>query len=183
MVQVSQSQRGFSLNELLMVIAVAATIMTVAVPVMTDVTESSKLNTAVRGVERELQTARLKAVTSNRILRVRMNCPATGFYRTVEYLNTGADTAANRCLDSAYPYPPDNDILTRPNYDGPVRDLPLGSTVTTQIVEFHPDGTAFEIVGNVQQRIASEVTVTVTRGSKVKRITINGAGKIQLQQQ
>jgi hypothetical protein len=50
------------------------------------------------------------------------------------------------------------------------------------VLEFHPDGSAYEVVGNVPQRIANVVTVTVTRMNKSKRITINGAGKIQLQQ-
>jgi Tfp pilus assembly protein FimT len=177
-----QSEGGFSLNELLLVVAVAATIMTIAVPVMTDVSETAKLNSAVRGVEREFQAARLKAVTVNRILRVRLNCPSAGFYRTVEYLNAAADTATNRCLASAYPFPADNDLMTRPNYDGPVRNLPHGATVTNQVFEFHPDGTAFQVVSNVQQRITAPVTVTVTRKGKSKAITINGAGKIQLQQ-
>ena len=177
-----RSERGFSLNELLMTIAVAGTLMVVAVPVFSDVSESTKLNGAARELERELQSARLKAVTSNRILRVRLNCPSAGYYRTVEYLNTAADSATNRCLLSAYPFPADNDLMTRPNYDGPVRILPSGATVTTDALEFHPDGTAQRVVSNVAQTITTPVTLTVTRNSKSKAMTINGAGKIQLQQ-
>ena len=182
MVPARLSARGFSLIELMMVVAVAATLMTVAVPVMSNLTESSKLSSAVRELERELQGARLKAVTVNRILRVRTNCPSAGFYRTVEYLNSGADTAADRCLTTAYPYPADTDLMTRPNYDGPQRLLPHGATFPSLVLEFHPDGTAQQVVSNVPQRIATQVTVTVTRRSASKAITINGAGKIQLQQ-
>ena len=179
---VRSSERGFSLNELMLVVAVAATMMTVAVPVMTDVAESSKLGNSARGIERELQSARLKAVTTNRILRVRLNCPVAGYYRTVEYLNSAADSAANRCLVTAYPFPADNDLMTRPNYDGPLRELPVGSTVGTDVLEFHPDGTAVQVVANAPQAISTQVTITVTRRSKTKAITVNGAGKIQLQQ-
>ena len=175
------SEKGFSLTELMLTVAVAATLMGVAVPIMRDMSESSKLAAASREVERELSGARLKAVTSNRILRVRMNCPSTGFFRTVEYLNTAADTAGNRCVQTAYPFPPDDDILTRPNYDGPVRVLPLGATVNDEILEFHPDGQAYRVVSNVRQNITTPVTVTVTRYGKSKAMTINGAGKIQLQ--
>lgn len=174
-------EHGFSLNELLLTIAVAATMMAVAVPVMTDVTDNSKLSSATREVERELQMARLKAVTSNRILRVRLNCPAAGMYRTVEYLNTAADNAGNRCSDTAYPYPADNDLMTRPNYDGPLRHLPALATVTSVVLEFHPNGTTQQVVANVAQTIVNPVSVTVTRKSKSKVMTINGAGKIQLQ--
>ena len=180
--RVPLSERGFSVNELMLTVAVAVSLMAIGVPVMTDVSEGAKLNGAARELEREFQSARLKSVTANRILRVRINCPAAGFFRTVEYLNTAADAAANRCVESAYPFPADDDLMTRPNYDGPLRILPLGATVANQVVEFHPDGSAYEVVGNVPQRIANVVTVTVTRMNKSKRITINGAGKVQLQQ-
>jgi prepilin-type N-terminal cleavage/methylation domain-containing protein len=176
------SQRGFSLNELLLVMAAAATVMAMAVPVMTDVTEGARLNGAARELEREFQTARLKSVTANRILRVRLNCPGAGSYRTVEYLNSAADTATNRCNQTAYPFPADDDLMTRPNYDGPLRTLPLGATVNSEIIEFHPDGSAYRVVSNVLESLAAPVTITVTRKSRTKAMTINAAGKIQLQQ-
>ena len=174
-------ERGFSLPELMLTVALAGTLMAMAVPIVTDVTESSKLNAAARELEREFQSARLRSVTTNRILRVRLNCPATGSYRTVEYLNAAADSATNRCLQSAYPFPADNDIMTRPNYDGPVRMLPFPATATTAVLQFHPDGTAQTVVSNVPQAIVTPVTVTVTRRGRSKSITVNGAGKIQLQ--
>ena len=46
-------QRGFSLIELMLVVAAAGTIMAIALPVMTDLTASVKLNDAARLVERE----------------------------------------------------------------------------------------------------------------------------------
>ncbi|MCA1560822.1 MAG: GspH/FimT family pseudopilin [Acidobacteria bacterium] len=173
------SDRGFSLTELMLTVATAATLMAVTVPILTDVTEGSKLNAAARELERELQSARLKAVSANRILRVRLNCPATGYYRTVELLNTTADAATNRCLLTAYPFPADTDVMTRPNHDGPVRTLPSGATVASSVLEFRPDGTAYNVVTNVAQTIATPVTLTVTRNNKSKSMTINGAGKIQ----
>jgi hypothetical protein len=148
---------------------------------MNNVSDSSKLNAAARELEREFQGARMKAVATNRILRVRLNCPATGSYRTVEYLNSAADNASNRCLQSAYPFPADADLMTRPNYDGPLRVLPSQATVTTSILEFHPDGTAQLVVSNVPQAITTPVTITVQRKTKTKAMTINGAGKIQIQ--
>ena len=71
--------------------------------------------------------------------------------------------------------------MTRPNYDGPVRMLPLGATVTSSILQFQPDGTAVTIVSNVVTPITTPVTITVTRKGKSKSITVNAAGKIQLQ--
>lgn len=178
-----QSERGFSLNELLLTIAVAATLMAMAVPVLTDVTEGSKFNAAVRMVERELQSARLKAVTNNTVLRVRTNCPSAGYVRTVEVVgNAAVDTAANRCATAAYPFPPaDAELTTRPNHDGPPRVLPAGTTVGDMVLQFAPDGTVSQVVSNVPQRIDTPVSLTVQRNYKSKSVTINGAGKIQLQ--
>lgn len=185
-----RSERGYSLLELMLVVAFAITAMTIAVPVLTDVSDNSKLNAAVREIEREFQSARLKSVSTNRLLRVRLNCPGTGMYRTVEYVaSPSVDNASNRCSDSTYPFPPaDNDVMTRPNFDGPVRILPLGATVTASlgataitIVQFQPDGTAVAVVSNVVTPITTPVTITVTRKGKSKAITVNAAGKIQLQ--
>ena len=177
----ARRQRGFTLIELLMTVAVAATLMAIGVPVLLDVNESTKLNAAGRELERELQSARLRAVTNNRPLRVRLNCPAVGYYRTVEVLGTVADDSVDRCRQTVYPFPADNDLMTRPNYDGPTRVLPSLATVTTGVIEFRPDGTAHTVAGNVAQPIAGTATLTLTRNGKSKVVTINGSGKIQIQ--
>jgi prepilin-type N-terminal cleavage/methylation domain-containing protein len=178
----ASSERGFSLTELMLTVTVAATLAGIGLPVLLNVTESSKLNGAARELERELQSARLHAVSSNRSLRVRLNCPAAGYYRTVEVLGTAADNASNRCLLSAYPFPADNDVTTRPNYDGPPRVLPTGATVADAVIEFRADGTAYQVVANVAQTIANPLSITVTRNNKSKVMTIHGSGKIQLLQ-
>jgi prepilin-type N-terminal cleavage/methylation domain-containing protein len=177
-----RTQRGFSLVELLIIVALIGTLAAIALPVMKDVTASTKLSQAARLVERELQGARLKAVSVNRSLRVRLNCPAAGYLRRVELLGSTADSASNRCLTTAYPFPaPDTDLTTRPNYDGPILILPNGATVTGVDLQFNPDGTTAQVVNNVAQAIDT-VTLRVTRQSKSRTVTVNGAGKIQLQQ-
>jgi prepilin-type N-terminal cleavage/methylation domain-containing protein len=184
MFRVLRTERGFSLTELMMTVAVAATIMGMAVPVMTDVSATIKLNEAARMVERELQDARLKAVQTNRPLRVRTNCPGLGFIRTFEVLGTAADALASRCLtNSIYPFPsdPDNDLSTSPNYDGPVRVVPNAATVTTVNLQFQPDGTVFTVAGPSVNRMATEQTMTITRAGRSRTVRINGAGKIQIQ--
>jgi prepilin-type N-terminal cleavage/methylation domain-containing protein len=176
------SADGFTLTELVLVVALIGTMAAVALPVMKDMNASIKLGDATRMVSGELQDARIKAVSTNRVFRVRLNCPATGYIRRVEVLATAADTAGNRCLESAYPFPAaDSDVMTRPNYDGPVRTLPAGATVSSTVVQFSPDGTANEVVAGVPQVIATAVTITITREGKSKSVTINGVGKIQVQ--
>ena len=174
--------RGFSLIELMIVVGLATTLMAVSLPILADISEASKLNEAARSVERELQGARLRAVNINRPLRVRVNCPAAGSFRTVEVIGTAADSAANRCVQAAFPYPaPDADLMTRPNYDGPVLLLVAGATATSRILQFEPNGTAFEVVGGAAQVISTPVAIVVTRRGKTKSVTVNGAGKIRVQ--
>lgn len=166
-----------------MVIAVAATLLAVGVPVLGEVGESTKLNGAAREIERELQSARLKAVSVNRTLRVRLNCPAPGFFRTVELIGGAADDAADRCAITAYPFPPrDTDLMTLPNFDGPIRILPQGTTVSSAVIEFRPNGTAYTVTSNTPQTIATAVTLTVTRRTKTRTVSVNRAGRIQIQQ-
>jgi len=173
---------GFSLIELMMVVALAATVLAIAVPVFRDLAESQRLSAATSAVERELQAARLKAVSSNQTMRVWFNCPAAGQYRTVEVLGSAADTAADRCSPATYPYPaPDTDVMTRPNQDGPLRYVMNQATVSTAVVQFRSDGTAREVVGGVAQGIAATLDITVTRKGITKTVTINALGKVQKQ--
>jgi hypothetical protein len=48
-------------------------------------------------------------------------------------------------------------------------------------VQFSPDGTAAEVVTGVVTAIATPVQITITRDGKSKTVTVNNAGKIQLQ--
>ena len=180
---VLRTSRGFSLTELMFVVAFAATLMAIGVPVLNDVSESTKLNGAAREIERELQSARLKAVSVNRTLRVRLNCPAEGFFRTIEVIGSAADSAADRCAITAYPFPAgDTDMMTLPNYDGPIRILPEGTTVSSAVLEFRPNGTAYTVVSNTPQTIVTDTTITVTRRTRTRTVRVNRAGRIQLQQ-
>lgn len=183
---------GFSLVDMLMAVTVVGIVAAMATPVMNDLVDGMRLGQGAREISNELQTARLKAVTSNRPIRVRFNCPVAGQYRMVELIGSpaapaAADTAANRCQDTVYPSPPvDANPLTRPNHDGPVRRLPPNVTFgAISTLEFWPDG-------SVHRQAAAELpwdtvppagtAITVVKAGKVKSITVNGVGKVQLAQ-
>lgn len=174
--------RGFSLIELVLTVAVAATIAAIALPALNAVSDSTKLSSAAQQLERELQIARTKAVANNAALRLRTNCPSTGYFRIVELLGTAADTASNRCDPSAYPYRPVvTELTTTGRFDGPVRQMQNSATVTTTSIEFRPDGTAWDTTSGTAAAITSTVTLTVTRNGKTKTITVNSLGKVLLQ--
>jgi Tfp pilus assembly protein FimT len=177
-----RSTLGFSLIELLVIVVMIATLAGIALPVYNDLAEASRLSAAARDVERELQIARLRAVQANRSLRVRLNCPVAGQYRTVEVLGTSADTAGNRCSTSSYPFPaPDADPFTLPNLDGPLRYLSLQTTVSNAAIEFRPNGTAWDASSGTASAITGDLTITVTRRARTRTVTVNGLGKITLQ--
>jgi prepilin-type N-terminal cleavage/methylation domain-containing protein len=185
-------ERGFTLIEMLLTVAVIAIVSGIAVPLLGDVTGNMKLGDAARTVERELQTARLTAVSTNLPMRIQFDCPSAGQFRITELIGTpkvpaAADTAVDRCSLASYPYPADTDknALTRPNRDGPLRTLDSTVTFTTAMtIEFWPDGSAHTNTGgtNPWPPIAGTgYTITLTRKGVNKTILVNGVGKIQIQ--
>lgn len=176
---------------MMVTVSVFSILMAAAVPTLQDLTSGMRLAQGLREVERELQTARLRAVTANRPIRVRFNCPVPGEYRMVELIGTpstpdSADSSASRCQESVYPYPAaDDNPLTRPNHDGPMRRLhPSLAFGAAPTLEFWPDGTVHMQSGTAAPWpvVASTGTaVTITKDTMVRTITVNGLGKVQLQ--
>jgi prepilin-type N-terminal cleavage/methylation domain-containing protein len=187
------NDRGFSMIELLLTAVLIAIASGTGVALLQDITDAMKLGNDARSVERALQRAKLAAVSANRPMRVRFDCPSARGYRITELVGTpsipaGADGAADRCSETAYPYPSDSDRspLTRPNNDGPQQWLDATvSFNTATTIEFWPDGTAHTNTGgtNPWPNIAGTgYTVILAKGSKNKSILVNGVGKIQILQ-
>jgi Tfp pilus assembly protein FimT len=171
-------------------LAVTATIAAIAVPIVTNAFENQRLGIETRNVERELQTARLSAVSTNRAIRVRFNCPSTGMYRRVEVIGTvntphtddAESGAAARC---AYPYPAaDKNPLTRPNNDGPIQQTYSKVTFSAvQTLEFWPNGTVHVPAATNPWPLlgATGASITLANGSSYKSIQVNSLGKIRIQ--
>ena len=188
--------RGFSLIEVLLVVALTAVVAGMAFPLLLNTQAQIKVKANARQVERELQNARMKAVRSNRAMRVRFNCPTTGQYRTVELLGTVQTPAADdddarasvRCSYSSYPYPdPNPETSAIPNNDGPIQTLPdgIGFGSDVQTIEFWPDGTAHIAAGGTtpwavipDETTSLSVLDILHSSTLVSSIGVNGLGKI-----
>lgn len=188
-----RDSRGFSIVDIVATLALIGTISAISIPQVIDVVDRMRLGMSERDVERELQFARLKSVSTQRVMRVRFDCPSAGKIRVVELLGTptapeanDADAVLARCSDTTYPYAPtgaDKSRLSRPNNDGPVRALYSGTTFTAkQTLEFWPNGTVHTACqaacGTVPQ--IGTVTLTLTRKGISKSIRVNGLGKIRM---
>ncbi len=152
-----------------------------------------RLANSVRRVERELHTAKMKAVRSDRVMRVRFNCPAAGQYRMVELLGTIATPAADDA--DARPRRDATRRITRTRIrtrissrrrttTGRCSALPEGVAFSAvQTIDFWPNGSA-HTVGASTPIAGAGVTLQVydvkLGTSSNKSITVNGLGKISL---
>jgi prepilin-type N-terminal cleavage/methylation domain-containing protein len=187
-----QPRAGFSLIDMMVAISVMAILVAAAVPQLVNVAESVKLGQAQRDINQELNQARLRAVSANRPIRIRFNCPVVGQYRITELIGSPSvpaadDTANDRCSETKWRYPAnDNDPATRPNHDGPIRYLPNGVTFgTAPTLEFWANGSVHKQAAGENPWSVVDVggtAVTVVKGTSVKTVTVNGLGKIQLVQ-
>lgn len=176
---------GLTLIELMVWIALFTILSGMAVPGLFNVADSIRLGNSALAIERQLQTARLKAVSANRPVRVKFNCPSPGTFRMLEVVGTAADTAVDRCDAVKYPYPaPDANPVSVPNHDGPVQRLDVNvSFGAIPTLEFRPDGTVLlvDLAGVTSPLPGGASAITVTKNTKVKTITVNNLGKILLQ--
>lgn len=190
----SASQDGFTFIEVLVVMAAIVTIVAVVVPNSRNLLNTMKARNAARVVERQLQTARLKAVTNSRAMQVRFGCPAAGQVRILEVTGVAAtDTANNRCDTTAYPYPGPNDALrSTPSMDSPVVYLPAGTTVTCVgcpagttnpiALEFGPRGTVHAVNVNTDtaEPFVGDVTISVLLGGQTNEVKVNELGRVKV---
>jgi Tfp pilus assembly protein FimT len=189
--------------ELLLVVAMISVIAAIAVPTTTDLLSGLRVGMSAREVERELHTARLRAVATDRAMLVRFNCPAANQYRMVELIGTPSapapndanEQAATRCSNTAYPFPDQNTgVFDIPNNDGEVKQLdPSVQFTAATTVEFWPDGTVHVDagVGNPWPMIPTNAPVSIVLQEKTgstllktrtqKTIQVNGLGRIALQ--
>ena len=131
----------------------------IGMPLLANISGSIELGDAARQVERELQSARMTAVSANQPMRVMFNCPAAGQYRLVELIGTPAVPKPPTAPSDGVPH-----RLTRFPHQTTIRYASeqrrfaphlsksnvTFTTVTT--IEFWPDGTAHTNTGLASTR-------------------------------
>lgn len=90
-----QSNRGFTLFELLIVVAMIGTLAAIGLPVLTESTNRNAVWTTSEQIGSQIRQARLKAITRNQSYQIRFNCPAAGQYRVL--VVDGNINDADRC--------------------------------------------------------------------------------------
>lgn len=93
-----RSTRGFTMFELLIVMALIAIFAAMGIPTLQESTRRNAVWTASETIGTQVRQARLKAISRNKSFRVRFNCPSTGQFRVLEVTgNSTIDNHANRC--------------------------------------------------------------------------------------
>jgi type II secretory pathway pseudopilin PulG len=178
-----KSEAGFGLIETLVVVGLVLTIGAMTVPTITAAMQQYALNHAAESVAATIRSARYAAISKNRTMRVRFNCPASGQMRVVEVVgNAAIDGAADRCSSTAYPYP-DVDPAVAPNNDGPVVVLPSGG----QFGVF--ESLEIDALGRVTPQTgcptcvnsAVPATIELSNGYDTRTITVSTSGQVLAQ--
>jgi type II secretion system protein H len=173
--RVLRREAGFTLAELLTVAALVATVSAIAVPQLLSAAQRYRTTSGAREVAAQIRAARLAAVTTNRQMIVRFNCPVARAYRFVEVTGNAAIdnlAAADRCAQP----PPDADPATLPNADGPMSFLPETVSFTaTQDLRIGPTGIVTPLAGGLP------AVIGVTNGAMVGQVTVSATGRVQVQ--
>ncbi len=171
---------GFTLVDALLALAVGGTLSAVAVPSIDGAMRRYRMNTATRTITTEIRAARFTAVAKNRTMRVRFNCPGPGQFRVVEVTgNAAIDNAADRCSETAYPYPDPNPAVL-PNADGPVLWINQGAALgAVQDMQISNRGRIQPLNNCPACAVAAPpASIGITNGYETRTITVSASGMV-----
>ena len=171
---------GFSLVDIMMVLAVGGILSAVAVPSIDGAMKRYRMNTASRTITGEIRAARFTAVAKNRTMRVRFNCPGVGQFRVIEVTgNAAIDNAADRCSETAYPYPDPNPAVA-PNADGPAMWINQGAALgAVQDLQISNRGRIQPLNNCPACAVAAPpASIGLTNGYETQTITISASGMV-----
>ena len=171
---------GFTLVEIIVVTSVAGILAAVAVPSIDGAMRRYRMTTAIRTITTEIRAARLTALSTNRTIRVRFNCPRLGQYRVIEVTgNPAIDNAADRCSETAYPFPDPNPAVA-PNADGPALWINQGTALdAVQDLQISNRGRIQPLVNCPACAVAAPpASIGLTNGYERQTITVSASGMV-----
>jgi prepilin-type N-terminal cleavage/methylation domain-containing protein len=155
----SSHVRGFTLLEMVLVVAIVVVATAIAIPLVTNVLAVYRMRSAVSSVTGLIQSARYQAISSGYAYQIVLNKAASTYQVQSDPNRTG--TFTNYCIPAAAncPVPLSSSGIV----------AVLGADTTLQ---FRPSGIVSAIVGST--------TLTLTYGNKVETITVSSYGNIKV---
>lgn len=162
------SARGFSLVELMLILAIISILAAFTAPNLPRWTASVKLNSSVREIASELQLARMKAIAQNTSISVCFYKPSPDF---PQYPNGFFSTHYNNTEWCASP--PVSGTQAFQQFALTVKGLPTGLHITP------PIGNHFTF--NSRGQVNSQhVDLTNPSAKTTKRITVHFTGRVRI---
>ena len=185
-----RDRRGFTLIEMIIVMLLAGVMAAVAVPRALRTTPHQEVHKMARQIMRDLESARMRAIASKRVVRVTFY-ESNGFYTAYQDVTPGRSGVISETEGEARASRfmvrgnmgkiPGADLATHVDFGfGQATSGPLGSS-SGDAVQFKNDYVEFDVRGMVRPvdgvRTGGAIFVTHERDpSVVSAITVSGSG-------
>jgi prepilin-type N-terminal cleavage/methylation domain-containing protein len=161
-----RSERGYTLFEVLIVVALIGILTAVSVPVFLESNARSNLWTGAEQLGSAVRSGRLKAISSNTPYRIVFNCPAANEVRVLVLTgDADDDNPAELGARCGQTFEGDSGTIELPT--GVAYDAGL-----TEAIEVNGRGSFTAIGGGMP------LTITVTQGGATRTLTVSLTGQI-----